>query len=735
MTVQTGSADWTRARRKPEDGQTFSDLPDKFAGGSSCHRGKIDSVPISLCRAWTSDDAAPPATPAVVLEPEWSASKRSDLPLGLHWKQVLSGRFEFEFDLPAKVRCLGLGERFSALDLRGATHTLLATDNSDHNESADALYKAIPFLLLYNGDQSHAIFLDSPAPQIWELDTEFQQIGRISLLSRRGWRLYILGPASAPNLVAAYTTLTGRATQPPRWALGHFQSRWSYPDEPTLRQLAVEFRARQIPCDTLVLDIDYMDEYKVFTMSHERFPRFGAMISDLSASNFKLVTIVDPGVKRDNGFPLYKEGERRDMFCRKADGSLFTEQVWPGLSVFPDFLKEATRSWWGEKLKFYTDQGIAGIWNDMNEPAFFGIKQPLNPAAVELPEEQDQLFVHETETGPVGHLEVRNLYGMEMCRATSDGLLKHRPDERPFVLTRAAYAGIQRYAAVWLGDNNSWYEHLRKAVPMLLNMGMSGCAFCGVDIGGFGGHTTPELLVRWYEQGIFYPFFRNHSMMESRSQEPWMFGDAIESKIRHLIETRYRLLPYIETLFYEHRLTGAPLMRPMLWHYPEDKIVGDISDQFMFGKDILVAPVVERSTHTRPVYFPAGRWHPFEGGEVVQGPGYHAINLELGKVPAFAREGAIIPLASIMQSTAEYTGTEVCFHVFGDTAFGAFYEDDGHSFACNRGAFNHWNLTFEEGIFTSTCSRDGYEGYTRQYRVKTHSSEAPVELSLLENDY
>lgn len=735
MTVQINSQDWTRARRRPEEHINLTKLPDIFDGESTCYEGRIGDVSVLRLDARMRDEASLPVTPAVVFEPEWLKLETPQFPLGLHWKQVLPARFEFQFDLPARVRCLGLGERFSGLDLRGQHHTLLTTDNSDHNESADSLYKAIPFLILHSDPaRSYGVFLDSSAPQQWNLDADLREIGSVGLLTRRGWRLFILGPASTPNLVAAFTTMTGRAIQPPRWSLGHFQSRWSYPDEQSLRRVAAEFRSRQIPCDTLVLDIDYMDDYKVFTLSHERFPRFGAMLSDMSADNFKLVTIVDPGIKRDSGYGVYTEGERRDLYCKKSDGSLFTEEVWPGQSAFPDFSKETTRSWWGDKLKFYTDQGISGIWNDMNEPAFFGVRNVLPPGSNELPAQSEQLFLQDTETGMVGHLEVRNLYGFQMCRATFEGLVKHRPDERPFVLTRSAFAGVQRYSAVWLGDNNSWYEHLRNSIPMLLNVGLSGCAFCGVDVGGFGGDTSPELLIRWYEQGIFYPFFRNHTMMESRAQEPWAFGEAVESKIRHLIQTRYKLLPYIETLFFEHRQTGAPLMRPLLWHYPDDEIAAAISDQFLFGRNILVAPILERNAHGRAVYFPSGRWHSYETGEVFEGPGYAAVTMELGHVPAFVRDGAIIPLADAMQSTAEYTGIAVCFNVFGNTASGAFYQDDGHSFAYQRGAFSHWDLHFDDKVFSSICNRDGWEGYIRQYRWKSSTGQSPVELSRRDRD-
>lgn len=729
MTVDTSLTDWTRARRKP-GGQQIApvDATDKFAGTLAYQTALIGQVPVLRITATLPEENVSPKTPAVSFEPEWTTIQSPALPLDLEWCQVNKSRFDFVFNLARGVRCIGLGERFSALDLRGEVHTLLSTDNSNHNEGSDSLYKSVPFLIAADKDQSFGLFLDSSAPQQWDLDSNLTQRGRISLLTRRGWQLYVMGPSSIPQLVSTFTKLTGRCVQPPRWSLGHFQCRWSYPDAQTVRDLATEFRSRQIPCDTIVLDIDYMEDYRVFTISNERFPRFGSMVSDLSANNFKLMTIVDPGVKRDTEYAIFTEGQRLDLFCKKTNGELFIEEVWPGQSAFPDFQKQETRTWWADKLRFYTDQGIAGIWNDMNEPAFFGLKKLLAPRASELPPTEEQYFLQDSEGGAVGHLEVRNLYGSQMCQATYEGLVKHRPEERPFVLTRSAYAGVQRYAAVWLGDNMSWYEHLRKAVPMLLNVGLSGMAFCGVDIGGFGGNGSAELLIRWYEQGIFYPFFRNHSEIDSRSQEPWVFGEEVEEKIRHLIQFRYRLLPYIETLFYEHRQTGAPLMRPLLWHYPDDEIAAEVSDQFLFGESILVAPITERALTGRVVYFPKGRWHSIESGEIFEGSAYHRVAGELGKVPAFVREGSIIPLAHVMQSTAEYTGADITFHAFGDTAHGAFYEDDGITFGFDRGSYNYWSMEWNHGKFTAQCQQAGYDGYKRKYRLRSAASEFPVEL-------
>jgi len=541
----------------------------------------------------------------------------------------------------------------------------------------------------------------------------------------------ITGSTSLPQLVQAFTRLTGRAPLPPLWALGHQQCRWSYPDEVTIRELASQFRSRKIPCDTLVLDIDYMDDYRVFTYSKERFPSFPKLAQELERDHFKLITIVDPGVKKDEKFQVYRQGVGRDLFCKTAKGEVFIETVWPGLSAFPDFLKEETRHWWEENLKFYFDNGIAGIWNDMNEPAMFNNQKPLPEPLVEMPEENEQLFLQQGEDGPIGHFEVRNLYGFLMSLATREALLKSRPGERPFVLTRAASTGIQRHAAVWLGDNTSWFEHLQKSLPMLLNIGLSGVPFAGVDIGGFGGDTTPELLVRWYEIGIFYPFFRNHCALMGRAQEPFSFSQPVEDMVRHLIEMRYRLLPYIQGLFWQHARTGAPLMRPMAWHFGDDEMAQACEDQFMFGQDIMVAPILSANQGSRYVYFPRGNWYALDGdqpGQAIAGGQAHRLQCPLGRVAAFVREGAIVPMAAVMQSTHDYGRSPITFHAFGENCAGVYFEDDGHSLEYQVGKYTEWEITATSGRFEARALHKGWDGTERKYFFETAAGEMAVTL-------
>jgi alpha-glucosidase len=607
-------------------------------------------------------------------------------------------------------------------------HTLLATDNPHHLESSDPLYKSIPFLALERAEGSIGLFLDSPAPQRWHLDRELDGAGRIELLSRRGWQLYLLGPAPLPDLVGAFTRLTGRAELPPIWSLGHQQSRWSYPNQRVVQDLAEQFRSRKIPCDTLVLDIDYMDRYRVFTVSRRRFPDFEGMTRSLARRGFQVVSIVDPGVAKSERDPTFNEGRQRGMFCRTPQGKLFVDEVWPGPACFPDFLRPEVRDWWGQKLGFLRSLGVAGIWNDMNEPAFFRRRKVFDAASGRLPRDRDQPFLQRTPQGPVGHLEVRNLYGSSMAQGTFDALLRMQPDQRPFVLSRSCYAGIQRFGAVWLGDNCSWFEHLRLSIPMLLNLGLSGVPFCGADIGGFGGDADAELLVRWYQLGIFYPFFRNHCARGQRAQEPWAFGDRVEHAIRRLIEARYRLLPYLQGLFVEHREQGAPIMRPLLWHYPEDSVAARIDDQFLFGRDLLVAPIVARGQTSRTVYLPRGRWYPFDGGLPLSGGRFHSVTWALDSVPAFAREGSIVPLADVVQHTGELTQAALTFRCHGALCRGRFWQDDGRSLAYRRGEFNDWELGLGQGRFWIRPRHLGFVAPTRRYFYEAMGKRKPIKL-------
>jgi alpha-glucosidase len=631
------------------------------------------------------------------------------LPIELQIGRPTEALVEIDFELPEAYDCMGLGERYGGLNLRSRVHTLLTTDDHLHLENSNALYKSIPVLYLVGPKGSRLLFLDSPAPQRWDLDSRLDEHGKIEVHTRRGFRIYVAGPAPLPELARLYTELTGRTPLPPRWSLGHQQSRWSYPTEKSVRQIAREFRQRQIPCDTVVVDIDYLDNYRVFSISRERFPHFERMTSELRQDGFHVVPIVDPGVAQSRKDPVYLAGTKEDIFCKTSTGKPFVGRVWAGKSCFPDFLLERTRAFWGKRIQALLDQGASGIWNDMNEPALFGQQRPFEPTHHPLPPKSDQLFMQTTPEGPEGHFEVRGLYGMQMARAAWEAQAAHRPYERPFTLTRSTFAGGQRYGAVWLGDNCSWFEHLRLSIPMLLNIGLSGFPFAGVDVGGFGSNCDAELLVRWYQLGIFYPFFRNHCALGQANQEPWAFGSKVEAIIRKLIAARYSLIRYLEVLFVEHYETGAPLMRPLAYHYPEDRNARSIDDQFLFGRDLLVTPILQRGKRDRIVYFPKGVFESFDHGHVVEGPSYKRVTWGFDDVPAFVRHGSILPFSSAVQHVGELNDASLTLRCYGAKASGRLWLDDGESLALNNEPHGDYRLTLANGRFTAeACHRQPF---------------------------
>jgi alpha-glucosidase len=721
---------WHAARQAAPDATTGKRRArQRLACVTRIEHAKLGKVSLARLRV-VPKGAVLPQSFALASDPSvaWRPVKAMGLPIAVAVSRVEEALTVLTFPLPARQRCWGLGERYGGMNLRSRVHTLLTTDDHRHLESTDSLYKSIPVLYLVDGQRAIGLFLDSPAPQRWDLDSKLDGRGTIELFSRRGFCLYAIGPAPLPDVVAAYTTLTGRTPRPPRWSLGHQQSRWSYPSEARVREIAAAFRRRRIPCDTLVLDIDYMQDYRNFTISRERFPSFDGMVKDLASHGFHVVPIVDPGIKKSSNDAVYVEGMRRDVFCRTSAGKPFVGRVWPGRCCFPDFLRDDVRRFWGEKLLFLLAKGVGGIWNDMNEPALFDQQRPFDPATQMLPKQSDQLFLQTSPEGSVGHLEVRGLYGMQMARAAFEAQRAARPNERAFTLTRSTYAGGQRYGAVWLGDNMSWFEHLRHSIPMLLNIGLCGFAFAGVDIGGFGGHADAELLLRWYQTGIFYPFFRNHCALGQRSQEPWAFGPKVERAIRRLIRARYSLTQYIEQLFVEHLETGAPIMRPMAWHYPKDAHARQLDDQFLFGADLLVAPILARGKTERIVYLPEGTWEPFDGGGAIRGPIHHAVRWGYHSVPAFVRHGAILPMLAPAEHTGQLDRGTVVLRCFGESAKGRLWLDDGSSLAYERGTYDDWRLQLDHGQFTLEARHLGKGRGKRRVCVEIAGRRIPIEF-------
>ena len=590
-------------------------------------------------------------------------------------------------DLIEHESIFGLGEVTGTLDRRGTVREFWNIDVLGHapaiHPALTSLYVSIPFGLSLRHGRAAGLFWDNPVRQRWDLGSSDPDRWRLGADSG-GIDLYLfLGPTVA-SVLGRYAQLTGTMPLPPEWALGYHQSRYSYETQARVEAVAREFRKRDLPCDAIHLDIHHMHGYRVFTVG-KGFPDLKAMTRKLLRQGIRTVAIVDPAVKDEPRFPVLRRGIRKQAFVRNPDGkSDHVGEVWPGKARFPDFLNAEVRAWWGDEQRALLDRGVAGVWNDMNEPANFARPDKTLPPDA----------IHRTDAGPRPHSAVHNLYGQAMAQASREGLLRHRPDERPFVVTRAGYAGIQRHAIVWTGDTSSHWDHLRDAVPMLLNLSLSGVPFCGGDVGGFLGNATPELFVRWLQFAAFTPFFRNHSNLGTRDQEPWAFGPEIEAIARETLRLRYQLLPLFYCLSQRAASEGEPLIRPLLYHYTNDPVAVSCNSQFLLGRDLMIAPVLEPGCPARSVYLPTDVWYDFWTGERFVGGRSVLAQTPLERIPVYVRAGTLLPMAPARNSTRESVGDTLQLHLWpGPEGMLHWYEDDGHSRAHESGQFHRRTIT------------------------------------------
>jgi alpha-glucosidase len=589
-------------------------------------------------------------------------------------------------------RFFACGERTAGLEKTGSHQTFWNIDPpAGHTASFNNLYTSIPFVLSLRAGRAYGVLFDNPGRV--EIDLAEEDPARVVYEAERGDLVFYVFDGPTPrDVLDRYTALTGRTPLPPRWALGNHQSRWSYMSADEVRSIAREFRTRGIPCDVLYLDIDYMDGYRVFTWNEERFPDPPGFISELADDGFRLVTIIDPGVKADENYPVYREGHARGYFCLTNEGQEFRNVVWPGECAFPDFSSAAVREWWGSLHAGLLDAGVAGVWCDMNEPALFIPRQSTMPGDV----------VHPGGGRARPHAEIHNAYGQWMAQATREGLAAARPERRPFVISRAGYAGLQRHALQWTGDNSSWWEHLWMSMPQLQNLGLSGIAWSGVDVGGFFGDGNGELLARWTEFGAFQPFCRNHSALGTKRQEPWAFGEPYESVCREMLQLRMRLLPYLYTLFEECHRTGAPVLRPLLFDFPADETTYAADDEFLLGPSLLVAPITRPGIEHRHVYLPAGQWAHWWTGEVVSGPAHILAHAPLGQPAVYAR--GVVPLGDPVMHTGEPSG--LTWRVF-TPGSGSLYEDAGDGYGPSSRRTAHAERAEDGRVRVSLSAREG----------------------------
>lgn len=582
------------------------------------------------------------------------------------------------------------GEQAGPLLRNGTRKVLWNTDAYAYTDATKSLYQSHPFIMGLSkpceaAPTSRTLRAPSCVPKAFGIIIETTHRCTTDLRPQaNGIAVEVNGPMPAITIILrdtpqevcqALAMLTGTMALPPRWALGYHQCRYTYEPEAQVREIAAGFRNRTIPCDCLWLDIDYMDGYRCFTFDPVKFPDPAGLVRDLHAQHFRVVSMIDPGIKVDESYSVYQSGRAGNHFIKDAAGNEYHGDVWPGTCAFPDFTNAACREWWSNLYAPLVDLGIDGFWNDMNEPAVFHVPSKTMPL-------DNQHDADEDLGGPAPHAKYHNIYGTQMARATLAGLTTLRLDTRPFLLTRSAFLGSQRYAATWTGDNQANEDHCRWSIPMALNLGLSGQPFAGPDIGGFDGDTDPDLFARWMGIGALLPFARGHKNKGTKMHEPWALGAECEKVCRLALERRYRLLPYLYTVFEESSRTGLPVVRPVFFHDADDLRLRTVDDAFLIGADVLV-----RTHDGSPM--PGGHWQAFELTEA------HASLPRL-----FLREGTALPIGPVMQHHAEKPLDPLTLLVNLDAngrAEGTLYEDDGETLAHTRGLFRRTMFTVAVG--------------------------------------
>jgi alpha-glucosidase len=580
-------------------------------------------------------------------------------------------------------RFIGLGEKTGNLDRKGNAYTNWNSDTYGYQVDQDPIYSTIPFYIGIHHKLNYGVFMDNT----YQSDFNFgASNNRFSSFGAHGGEMnyYFIYNQNIAGIIQSYTALTGRMKMPPLWSLGYQQNRYSYyPDTEVLR-IAQTLREKKIPSDGITLDIHYMDRYQLFTWDKNRFPDPAELTSKLNKLGFKLTVIVDPGIKVEKGAPAYESGAKDSVFIQYPDKTFYTGQVWPGWCNFTDFTSEKGRAWWRKQVKFFADNGVSGIWNDMNEISTWGQKMPSN-------------VLFDFDGAKTTHLQAHNVYALEMIRSSYEGAREHFK-ERPFILTRSGYAGLQRYSAIWTGDNRAEENHMLLGVRLMNSLGLSGISFTAMDIGGFTGGASTSLFTRWMQIGAFIPYYRNHTALNTKASEPWAYGeDALEIS-RNYINFRYKLIPYMYSNFYESAQTGMPVMRSLAINYTFDPKVYDpaFQNQYMFGGAFMIAPFESTKEYGR-IYFPGGTWYNLYNDEQIQGQQEAVEPLNMSHLPVFVKESSIIPMQSLVQTTSEAPTDTLTLHIYNGRLNNTFilYQDDGKSYNYENNDFNKRVINFD----------------------------------------
>ena len=600
---------------------------------------------------------------------------------GFHWQHYLTKGGKIVYcskKIQDEEVFYGLGDKPTDLQIRGKRFENFGTDAYAYGANTDPLYKNIPFYYGLHHGIGYGIFFDNTFRTIFDFGSEREDV--TSFWARGGEMSYyfVYGP-DLLDVAREYAGLTGKPELPPMWALGYHQCRWSYFPDSKVKEVAMEFRKRNIPCDVMYLDIDYMEGFRCFTFSKDYFPEPLKLTKELEDAGFKTVVIIDPGIKVDSEYPVYVDGIAKDVFCKRQDGALMEGDVWPGKCVFPDFTNPRVRDWWSDLFKVLIDNGVAGVWNDMNEPAVFELGT--------FPED----VRHDFDGDPCSHRKAHNIYGHLMAKATYQGLKKFQMPKRPFVITRSAYSGIQKWSSVWTGDNAASWEHLHIASQQCQRLSISGISFAGSDIGGFIGEPDGELYTRWIQMAAFHPFMRTHSASNETGfdQEPWSFGTQYEGICKKFIQMRYRLLPYLYTTFWQNYRYGTPMLRPITFVDQTQRETHHRNNEFMLGDHLLICPVTKQGMKSMRVFLPKGAWYHNWDDRLYAGNKEFDIETPLKQIPLFIREGAIVPTWPQMQFVGEKPVKEITLHVFfkeGEEQ-SHLYLDDGENMGYKNGQY------------------------------------------------
>ncbi|SHL48369.1 glycoside hydrolase family 31 protein [Flavobacterium chilense] len=635
--------------------------------------------------------------------------------LGFHWEESYEygGNIVKMSKSSKDGECFyGLGDKATQMNLKGKRVENFATDQYAYQKEQDPLYKVVPFYIGLQNKQSYGIFFDNTFRTFFDFCQERRNVTSFWAEGGEMNYYFIYGP-QMQDVVATYTDLTGKPELPPLWVLGYHQCKWSYYPESKVKEITSKFRELKIPCDAIYLDIDYMDGFRCFTWNKNYFPDPKRMVAELAEDGFKTVVIIDPGIKIDKDYWVYQEALEKDYFCKRADGPYMKGKVWPGECNFPDYTNPVVREWWAGLFKeLISEIGVKGVWNDMNEPAVMEVPNKTFPMDVR----------HIYDGNPCSHRKAHNIYGTQMARATYHGVKRFVYPKRPFVITRSAYSGAQRYTSSWTGDNVATWEHLWIANIQVQRMSISGMGFTGSDIGGFAEQPTGELYARWIQLGVFHPFCRTHSSGDHGNQEPWAFDEEVINITRKFVSLRYQLLPYLYTMFWQYIEEGIPMLKPLVYYDQDDTQTHYRNDEFIFGNQILVCPILEPNAVGRRMYIPRGEWYNYWTNEFSVGGREVWIDTKFDEIPVFVKAGSIIPKYPVQQYVGELEFDELTLDLYFKLGKekSVVYEDaqDGYDYKKGRYSFLSLKTIGKEKELIVQLHKEGkYETPYSKYKI------------------